>query len=317
MTVMRRKPTGAEATGTLSGRRARPRDPDRGPSATGSPASSPRRRSPARRPATTNDGQRSDDGGRRTANGSVTSSARRGEPVQRRRPATRAARRRHLPRRLQHPAAQQHPLQVRRRHLVAQRGHVDVPQLRDRERPAGPARTRCSCTTAWPAAGQRRPDDRAVVERGLRQRVDGVPGGVLGQHRVEVRRDQPEVGGGDRPPAGIAARVAAGLQLLQVRELLHLHLAGQLPGDRGPQGLVGAAAARRAAPRPRRTARSPAARASRAAAPARTWRTDGQRLVRVGGPSGDDQTDVTPGMVWSDRRGFRLIGRNPLVGGRR
>src|SRR6266571_4472301 len=64
------------------------------------------------------------------------------------------------------------------------------------------------------AAGE---DDRAVVERELGQTVRLVPRRVAGQLRIEVARDEAEVRRCQLPLVRHALRVAARLQLLEVR----------------------------------------------------------------------------------------------------
>ena len=104
-----------------------------------------------------------------------------------------AARLAALARRLEHVAAQQHALEVRRRHVVTESRGVEVAQLRDRERlgcerEAG-VRVRELRAQAL-ASGEH---DRAVVERGGREAVDGMPRGVVGEPGIGVGRHEPEV----------------------------------------------------------------------------------------------------------------------------
>ena len=89
------------------------------------------------------------------------------------RPGVAAAARRH-----ERAAPHEHALQVRRRDVVAERRRVDVAELVEGEgrRREGEADVRVRELAAQPIA--RRVDDRAVVERGRREVVDGVPARV-------------------------------------------------------------------------------------------------------------------------------------------
>ena len=62
---------------------------------------------------------------------------------------------------------------------------------------------------------------------------------VSGGHgRVEVARDEAEVGGRELPAERVAVGVAAGLELLEVRELAHVDLGGEVAADRLLERLV-------------------------------------------------------------------------------
>ena len=138
-----------------------------------------------------------------------------------------------------------------------------------------------------PQPAQRRPDDRAVVERRRRQRVDRVPGGVLGQRRVEVGRDRAP--GRRWPPSARAGRGPGRCGSPAARGgpggVTSTFEASWRATD-APERLVGQQRPARAAPRRRRTARSPAATASRAAAPpGPAARRPARGADRPGGPA--------------------------------
>jgi len=78
-----------------------------------------------------------------------------------------------------------------------------------------------------------------VVERGGRQVLDAVPCGVGGDARFDVGGYQGQVGRGQDPAPGVSSRVAAGLQLLQVRDVGEVDLGGQMPAHGGPETLIG------------------------------------------------------------------------------
>src|SRR5471030_2866940 len=131
------------------------------------------------------------------------------------------------------------PLQVRRRDIVAERCAVEATELRDREcvrrqREAG-VRVRELRTEPLPA----REHDRAVVERQLRQLVDGMPARVARYRRVEIARDEAEICSRQLPAQGIALGVAARLELLEMGELLDVDLGGEMTPDRLLERLAG------------------------------------------------------------------------------
>ena len=110
-------------------------------------------------------------------------------------PAGRAA----SPRRLDRRTPLEHAAQVRRRHLVAERGDVDLAQLGERERGRreGEAGVRVGELSAQALA--RREDDLAVVVGGGWQVLDLMPAGVVRHVRVEAELDEAEVGGRQLP----------------------------------------------------------------------------------------------------------------------
>src|SRR5262249_5556943 len=63
--------------------------------------------------------------------------------------------------------------------------------------------------------------------------------GVAGDARFDVGGYQGQVGRGQDPAPGISSRVAAGLQLLQVRDVGEVDLGRQVPAHRGPETLIG------------------------------------------------------------------------------
>jgi hypothetical protein len=78
-----------------------------------------------------------------------------------------------------------------------------------------------------------------VVEGKLGEGIHRVPGGVGGQQRVDIRRDEAEKGGRELAAIRVTGGVAPGAELLQVRELADVHLRGQLPSHRSLQRLGG------------------------------------------------------------------------------
>ena len=168
-------------------------------------------------------------GGRSTANGSVISSCREPKrdsaggrpplgPVRGARPSARAA------------PPKQHALEVRRRDVVAERGRVESRSSEIVNSPAR-ARSRRSCTRAWRAGARGRRARSARVERELGsastacQRVSAGTPGRRPSGRARGTRSRAAA------PAG-RARVAARLELLEVRELAHVDLLGQVTADR-------------------------------------------------------------------------------------
>src|SRR5581483_9174105 len=97
--------------------------------------------------------------------------------------------------------------------------------------------------------------DRPVVEGELRQRVDGVPARVGGEEGVEVARDEAEERRRELPAARVPVRVAQRLELLEVGDLAHVDLRGEVAADRRLERLV--LAERAAGQRPRARERLP------------------------------------------------------------
>jgi hypothetical protein len=115
---------------------------------------------------------------------------------------------------------------------VAEGRAIDHPELGDRERRRREreADVRVRELGAQPLApGQ---GDVAVVERHRGQVVDGVPGRVLGDARVDVRRHEAEVRRGDEPLLRIAPGVAPRLELLQVGEVADVDLGREMAANR-------------------------------------------------------------------------------------
>ena len=75
-----------------------------------------------------------------------------------------------------------------------------------------------------------------------------MPGGVLGQLRVDVRRDQSEVGSRDLPLARMTPRVAERLEQLEVGDLADVDLLGEVLEDRLLQRLIALEVATRQRP---------------------------------------------------------------------
>src|SRR5439155_15154869 len=140
--------------------------------------------------------------------------------------------------RIEDVAADEHALEVRRRDLVAERGGVEVAELRDREqrRREGEADVRVRQLRAETVAS--RVDDLSMIERDRRQSVDRMPRGVAGKFGIEVARHEAEVSRCELPLARNALRFAQRLQLLEVRELADVHLRGQVAPDRLLERLV-------------------------------------------------------------------------------
>ena len=122
---------------------------------------------------------------------------------------------------------------------MAQRRGVEVAELRDRERRRGEreAQVRIGELRAQAVASGER--DRLVVERHLGQRCDRVPGGVVRHGGIEIRRNEPQVGGCELPLARVSSRVAERHELLEVGELADVHLHGQMTADRLLERLPG------------------------------------------------------------------------------
>ena len=90
--------------------------------------------------------------------------------------------------------------------------------------------------------------DPLVVERHRRQRVERVPGRVLGNGRVDVGGHEPEVRGRELPFARVPLGVAERLQLLEVGEVAHVDLRCQVPANRLLELLAGGEVAARERP---------------------------------------------------------------------
>jgi hypothetical protein len=73
----------------------------------------------------------------------------------------------------------------------------------------------------------------------VRQLVHRLPRRVGGEPRPGFRRDQREVGGREDALPRIARRIAAGLQLLKVRDLGDVHLGGEVPAGGRAQPFAG------------------------------------------------------------------------------
>ena len=84
-----------------------------------------------------------------------------------------------------------------------------------------------------------RQHDRAVVERGRRERVDSVPARVRRHARIDPEGNETEVRGRELPVARMTSRVAPRAELLEVRDLTHVHLRSQVTQDRLLERLVG------------------------------------------------------------------------------
>jgi enoyl-CoA hydratase len=140
--------------------------------------------------------------------------------------------------RLDDLAAGEDPLEVGGADRVAERGRVDVAQRGDRERGGRQreADVRVGQLGAQPFPA--RDDDRAVVERGRGQGVDRVPFGVGRDVRVGVGGHQGQVGGGQHAAPRVPGGIAAGFQLLHVRDVGDVDLGRQVAAGRGAQPLL-------------------------------------------------------------------------------
>src|SRR5436309_12767466 len=136
-------------------------------------------------------------------------------------------------------AAKQDALEVRGRHVVSERGRIELAELRDSElrRREREADVRVGELRAQAlAAGQR---DLAVVERHRWQLRHRMPGGVRWQLRVDAGRDEAEVRGCDLPLSRMAARIAEGLELLEVGDFADVDLRRQVPENRSFERFAG------------------------------------------------------------------------------
>ena len=139
---------------------------------------------------------------------------------------------------LDRTAPQEDPLEVRRGDLVSESGLVHVSELGERER-LGREREADVRVRELPAqAVAPGEDDRAVVEGGLRQRVDRVPASVGGNAGIETKGNEPEIGGRQLPALGVAGGIAPGAELLEVRDLAHVHLRREVAEDGALELLV-------------------------------------------------------------------------------
>jgi hypothetical protein len=141
-----------------------------------------------------------------------------------------------------------HPGQVGLRDRVAERGAHDVPQRRHRELLRCQREPDVGVGQLRPQPVDRGVDEVGVVEGRRRQLRDGMPPRVGRQRGRRGGRDDPEVRRSQHPAAGVAADVAVGGELLEMGDLTHVHLLGEVPQDRGPQPLVGRDAATREGP---------------------------------------------------------------------
>jgi hypothetical protein len=139
------------------------------------------------------------------------------EAEERRRSAAGAARRTHALDALEHAAADEHPLQVRRRDVVAECGHVYLAQLRDSEhgRREREADVRVGELASQPRLG-RGHELVVVIARG-RPRAG----------ELAVRGHEAEVDGRER-----AVGLEAGLELLAVGEGGHVDQPGERIAER-------------------------------------------------------------------------------------
>ena len=171
-------------------------------------------------------------GGRRTANWSVTSSSLRPEAEHRRRPAPTPPRGPRFAGWLEEPPSEQDTLEVRRGDVVPERRLVDRSKLGDREGRRRQSKADVGVRELGPEPLTAREDDLPMVEGKVRQVADWMPGRVVGHRRVDVLRDEAEVGGSEDPRARVAIGVAERDQLLQVRQLSDVDLRGQVAPDR-------------------------------------------------------------------------------------
>ena len=130
-------------------------------------------------------------------------------------------------------------LQVRRRHLVAERGDVDLAQLGERERRRREREAGVRVGELAAKALARREDDLAVVEGGGGQVLDRMPAGVVRHVRVEAELDEAEVGGRELPCRGSRSWSLVGRELLEVGDLADVHLRREVAPDRRLERLAG------------------------------------------------------------------------------
>ena len=115
--------------------------------------------------------------------------------------------------------------------------------------------------------------DPLVVEGHRRQRVERVPGRVGGHGRVDVGRDEPEVGGGELPLVGVPVRVAQRLELLEVGEVADVDLHRQVAADRLLERLAAARGSRPGSDQAPANGSRARCQSSTCSTPSRTWRT--------------------------------------------
>ena len=133
---------------------------------------------------------------------------------------------------LDRSTSQEHTLQVRGGDLVAEGGLVHVPELRERERLRSEREPRVRVRELAVQTFSACDDDRAVVERGLRQRVDRMPARIRRNVRIDVAGDEPEVRRRELPALGVPVWSAPRAELLEVRHLPHVDLRREVPEDR-------------------------------------------------------------------------------------
>src|SRR6185312_13411526 len=155
----------------------------------------------------------------------------RAEAEDRGRPAAAAAGGAALARRLDHAPAQQYALEVCRRDVVPEGGGVELAELGDRELRGREGEADVRVRELCPQALAARERDLAMIERQLGQGRDGMPGRVIREPGIQARRDEAEVRRGDLPFARISSGVAERLQLLEVGDLAHVDLCGEVLAD--------------------------------------------------------------------------------------
>ena len=155
-----------------------------------------------------------------------------------RRPATRRPVRSPFAGRLDSSSSEQDASEVRRGDLVTECGRVHVPELGERERLGGEreADVRVRELAAQPLASGE--DDRAVVERRLRQLFHRVPACVRGYARVDPERHEPEVGSRELPALRVSIGLAPRPELLEVCHLAHVHFRCEMAENRLLEGLM-------------------------------------------------------------------------------
>src|SRR4051812_32897363 len=106
-----------------------------------------------------------------------------------------------------------------------------------------------------------------MVEREPRQAGDPMPGRVLRERRIDSRRNEPEIGRCDLPLGGVALWIAERPELLEVGDLAHVDLGGQVSLDRLLErlSLLEVAAGERPRPEKRFASALPEQRLQRAA----------------------------------------------------
>ena len=120
---------------------------------------------------------------------------------------------------------------------MAETSLVHDPQLRDSEghrhecvRHVGVGQFRAESLTSGS-------DDRRVVEGRGRKIIYGEPRGIARYRRIQIRRDQGDVGRRDDPSSRIPADVAAGLQLLEKTNIGEVHLRCEMAAERRTESL--------------------------------------------------------------------------------